>query len=326
MLTVVGGASPWTGGSRSRSSSACRASCWSRRAGTCAGRRPRTCASRRAYATLNGTIAESVEGARTIDALGLGARRRARIDADQREAFAAESRTLYLRTVLFPGVDVSFVLPIVAALLWGAYLVSAGLPTVGAVTTIAVYALQLRHPIGELIYWLDEIQIGAASLARIIGVRARRAGPRAPGDASPAGEHVAAAGVRYAYREGHDVLHGIDLTLRPGERLAVVGPSGAGKSTLGRMLAGIHPPHRRRGHRRRRAAGRPAAGRPARARRAGHPGAPRVRRDARARTCGSPRRTPTTTSCARALAAVDALDWVDGAARRPGHRGRLRRR
>ncbi len=42
------------------------------------------------------------------------------------------------------------------------------------------------------------------------------------------------------------MLHGIDLDLRPGERLAVVGPSGAGKSTLGRLLAGIHPP--RTGH------------------------------------------------------------------------------
>ena len=38
------------------------------------------------------------------------------------------------------------------------------------------------------------------------------------------------------------MLHGIDLDLRPGERLAVVGPSGAGKSTLGRLLAGVHPP------------------------------------------------------------------------------------
>src|SRR5690606_41221467 len=45
-----------------------------------------------------------------------------------------------------------------------------------------------------------------------------------------------------SYREGHDVLHGISVDLRPGERLAVVGPSGAGKSTLGRMLSGVHPP------------------------------------------------------------------------------------
>ncbi|HMO10255.1 MAG TPA: ABC transporter ATP-binding protein [Actinotalea sp.] len=194
-----------------------------------------------AYATLNGTISESVEGARTIDALALGKRRRDRIDGDQRQAFAREKRTLALRTVLFPGVDVSFVLPIVAVLLWGAHLVQQGSTTVGAVTTIAVYALQIRHPIGELIYWLDEIQVGATSLARIVGVGLVDP-DRAAGDAVPDGEQVEARALRYAYREGHDVLHGIDLRLEVGERLAVVGPSRAGKSTLGRMLAGIHPP------------------------------------------------------------------------------------
>lgn len=194
-----------------------------------------------AYATLNGTITESVEGARTVDALGLGARRRARVDADLHEAFAAESATLDLRSVLFPGVDTSFVLPVVAVLAWGAYLISTGHATIGAVTTIALYATQIIHPIGELIFWLDEIQVGATSLARILGV-ADVAPDRTARDARPAGSDVTARGVRYAYREGHDVLHGIDLGLRPGERLAVVGPSGAGKSTLGRMLAGIHPP------------------------------------------------------------------------------------
>ncbi|WP_298456189.1 ABC transporter ATP-binding protein [uncultured Cellulomonas sp.] len=194
-----------------------------------------------AYSRLNGTITESVEGARTVDALGLGARRRSRVDDDLREAFDAERATLRLRTILFPGVDIAFLLPVVAVLIWGAHLVSTGSATVGEVTTITLYAVQVIPIIGELIFWLDEIQVGGTSLARIVGVQGVPP-DRSAGTARPADEQVVGRGVRYAYRPGHDVLHGIDLTLRVGERLAVVGPSGAGKSTLGRMLAGVHPP------------------------------------------------------------------------------------
>ena len=60
--------------------------------------------------------------------------------------------------------------------------------------------------------------------------------------AEPAGEKLDARDVRFSYVEGRDVLHGVDLDVGVGERIAMVGPSGAGKSTLGRLLAGIHPP------------------------------------------------------------------------------------
>ena len=63
-----------------------------------------------------------------------------------------------------------------------------------------------------------------------------------PGAELPAGDRLVGRDLRFAYRADHDVLHGIDLELRPGERLAIVGPSGSGKSTLGRLLAGINGP------------------------------------------------------------------------------------
>ena len=59
-----------------------------------------------AYATLNGTITESVEGARTVDALRLGPRRFARVNDDLHEAFLAEKATLRLRTVTVPALCV----------------------------------------------------------------------------------------------------------------------------------------------------------------------------------------------------------------------------
>jgi ABC-type multidrug transport system fused ATPase/permease subunit len=196
---------------------------------------------RASYARLTGTVGETVDGGRTIDALGLNEERVRRIDADLTDAFAAERRTLFLRTVWFPSAEFAYVLPVAATLAWGGWLVSNGHATLGEVTAIALYVVQLADPVDRLISWLDEIQVGATSFARLVGI-ANVPPDRSATDDTPAGDRLAAQDVRYAYIDNRDVLHGIDLDLTPGERVAVVGPSGAGKSTLGRLLAGIHPP------------------------------------------------------------------------------------
>jgi ABC-type multidrug transport system fused ATPase/permease subunit len=104
-----------------------------------------------------------------------------------------------------------------------------------------LYVQALADPVDRLISWLDEIQVGATSFARLVGVE-KVPDDRAPTGEEPGHDRLIADDVRYAYIDDRDVLHGIDLALSPGERIAVVGPSGAGKSTLGRLLAGIHPP------------------------------------------------------------------------------------
>jgi ABC-type multidrug transport system fused ATPase/permease subunit len=195
------------------------------------------------YARLNGTVAETLDGARTVAALRLGVRRRQQVDDDVARIYGAERYTLSLRMVWFPITEFSYVLPVAAVLGWGGWLSLNGHADIGQVTTVTLYVVQLMFPLDELLNWLDELQVGGASLARIVGVGLvpddRVAGTARPDEGA---QEITASRLRYAYREGHDVLHDVDLALRPGERLAVVGPSGAGKSTLGRLLAGIHPP------------------------------------------------------------------------------------
>ncbi|MFE9954472.1 ABC transporter ATP-binding protein [Micromonospora sp. NPDC005299] len=198
-----------------------------------------------AYSDITDGISETVEGARTTEALRQQARRRARTDADIRRSYAAEYYTLSLRTVFFPVAEIGYLLPVVGTLLLGGWFYLKGWASLGQVTAATLYAQQLVDPVDRLLSWLDEFQVGGASLARLLGVAAEPAGASTPApDRRPVADNgrLAAHDVRYAYRAGHDVLHGVTLVPRPGEKLAMVGPSGAGKSTLGRLLAGVHEP------------------------------------------------------------------------------------
>ncbi|MEU5565689.1 ABC transporter ATP-binding protein [Micromonospora musae] len=213
-----------------------------------------------AYSDITDGISETVEGSRTTEALRQQARRRARTNADIARSYAAERYTLFLRTVFFPVAEIGYVVPVVATLVVGGWFYLKGWVSLGEVTAATLYVQQLVDPVDRLLSWLDELQVGGASMARLLGVAepspagaADRTAPEgrdgAMVGADDGGDEVAgerrlvARNVRYAYRAGRDVLHGVTLVPEPGETLAVVGPSGAGKSTLGRLLAGVHAPH-----------------------------------------------------------------------------------
>jgi ABC-type multidrug transport system fused ATPase/permease subunit len=194
-----------------------------------------------AYAQMTSSLAETVEGARTVEALQRYGQRVRRTDRDIRGSYNAERYTLFLRTVWFPVVEIGYVVPIVGTLLFGGWLTINGHISLGAVTAGVLYVNQLIDPVDRLISWMDELQVGAASLARLLGIT-DVPDDRTPTGRAPGGELVEARDVRFSYVDGRDVLHGVDLVVQPGERIAMVGPSGAGKSTLGRLVAGIHPP------------------------------------------------------------------------------------
>jgi ABC-type multidrug transport system fused ATPase/permease subunit len=193
------------------------------------------------YSAINATLTETVEGARTVEALGLGEERITAVDDDIANSFAAERYTLYLRTVFFPSMELSYLIPTVATLLLGGYLYTQGQVSLGDVTAAVLYVQMMIDPVDRIVAILDELQMGAASLARLLGV-AQVPDDREVSGARPVGEKLDAEDVRFSYVDGRDVLHGVDLSVEVGERIAMVGPSGAGKSTLGRLLAGIHPP------------------------------------------------------------------------------------
>ncbi|MEU3187628.1 ABC transporter ATP-binding protein [Streptomyces sp. NPDC006923] len=197
------------------------------------------------YAAVAAMLAETVDAGRTVEAHRLGERRVALSEQRVKEWTAWERYTLWLRSVLFPTVNLTHTTIFLAVLVLGGSFALQGWITVGQLTTGALFAQMLVEPVGLILRWYDELQVAQVSIARLVGVRDIEP---AAGDESvvPDGRDVSADQVRFGYREGVDVLHRVTLDVSPGTRLALVGPSGAGKSTLGRLLAGIYGP--RQGH------------------------------------------------------------------------------
>jgi ABC-type multidrug transport system fused ATPase/permease subunit len=193
-----------------------------------------------AYAKVNSAVQESVAAGRTIEALRLGPARVAGTNRHIKEWVTWERQTLRLRTVFFGVTEAAYIMPLVLTILVGGFLYLHGNLSLGAVTAAALYAQQLITPVDTLLSWMDEVQVASASLSRVLGVH--EVEPTATTTDEPVGQDVVAQAVRFGYRDGEDVLRGIDLAPKPGDRVAVVGPSGAGKSTLALLLAGIYAP------------------------------------------------------------------------------------
>ncbi|MGW8953074.1 ABC transporter ATP-binding protein [Streptomyces sp. NPDC055709] len=193
------------------------------------------------YAAVAAVLAETVDAGRTVEAHRLGARRVALSDQRIKEWTAWERYTLWLRSVLFPVINITHATVLGSVLMIGGVFVLQGWISIGQLATGALIAQMMVDPVNLILRWYDELQVAQVSLARLVGVREIE--PDA-GDAGvrPDGRAVRADEVRFGYREGVDVLHRVSMDVPPGTRLALVGPSGAGKSTLGRLLAGIYAP------------------------------------------------------------------------------------
>ncbi|MEV0225162.1 ABC transporter ATP-binding protein [Streptomyces sp. NPDC050704] len=193
------------------------------------------------YAAVAAVLAETVDAGRTVEAHRLSRRRIDLSDQRVKEWTAWERYTLWLRSVLFPVINLTHVTVLGSVLMIGGFFVLQGWIGVGQLTTGALIAQMLVDPIGLILRWYDELQVAQVSLARLVGVRDIE--PDAgDGSLAPDGRDVHADRVHFGYREGVDVLRKVSLEVAPGTRLALVGPSGAGKSTLGRLLAGIYAP------------------------------------------------------------------------------------
>lgn len=191
------------------------------------------------WARVQSDVYETAAGARTVEALGLIGKRVHSSENLLQETREREYQQRRLESPWRGCLSLSYVLPLAVILLIGYWAYNNNLLGIGVITTVLLYAQALTSPLNMILLWLENLQVAAAALRRILGVKVEQA-PKYPVD--PKGQDITVSAVHYEYYKGREVLHGIDLYIPQGERLAIVGPSGAGKSTLGRLLAGVDAP------------------------------------------------------------------------------------
>ncbi|MDG4666641.1 ABC transporter ATP-binding protein [Mycobacterium sp. 236(2023)] len=194
---------------------------------------------RRAQATV-----ESIQGARTIDAYEVHGTHLDGIERASARARDIEVGVFTLFTRLVGRVNRAEFIGLTATLVVGFLLVRGDAVTVGQVTAAALMFHRLFNPIGMMMYNFDEIQAGAACLARLVGViDLRPPVEAAPGTTrTPAGADVEVRNVSFSYGTGPEVLHDVTLSIPAGTRCALVGTTGAGKTTLAAVVAGLYLP------------------------------------------------------------------------------------
>lgn len=201
-------------------------------------------------ATLNAYLAEQVQGVAVVQAFGREAECAAeyeQINADYRDA---NHKSIRYDALLYSVVEsVSSIT--VAMVLWFAAVQLADLPEGAALayagTVVAFYEYINRFfvPIRDLSQKFTIVQSSLAAAERIYGVLDQKDLDAPEVDAPPApavDEDAALAlrGVRFGYREGQEVLRGVDLTARRGEKIAIVGATGAGKTTVTALLLRLY--------------------------------------------------------------------------------------
>ncbi|WP_216695602.1 ABC transporter ATP-binding protein [Dietzia psychralcaliphila] len=203
-------------------------------------------AERAAFGTRASRLLGGITGSRTLHAFDAQDSELDRITGASGRARDLSIRVFYFVTRAFSRNNRAEVTVLGLLLVVGFVLVDAGTLTAGAVTTAALLFHRLFNPIGALVGMVDQVQSAGASLVRMVGVITMPVPERTATLESATDQHGALdlSGVSHSYGGGAPALIDVDLTVAPGEVVAVVGSTGAGKSTLALVAAGsVVPTH-----------------------------------------------------------------------------------
>jgi len=193
---------------------------------------------RRAIATVNAQLQEGIAGVRVTQSMTREDVNSGLFDNVNREHYSANVRAARLQAVMWPIVEILTAIGTALVVFFGGSQVLAGEMSIGVLLAFVLYVRRFFDPVLELAMEYVEIQRAMASGARIfelLDVEPEIIDVPQAFDLPPAKE-IRFKGVSFSYAAGVEVLHNIDLTVNPGETVAIVGRTGAGKSSLANLI------------------------------------------------------------------------------------------
>jgi ATP-binding cassette, subfamily B, bacterial len=195
--------------------------------------------SQKQVSELAGLLGEAIGGLPLVRAFAAEPWLQQRFDTEIDLHRRARYRTLKLLALQHPVVGFLEAAGILTVLLIGAARIQAGGLNSQGFSSYVAALLMLIDPISHLTTNFNEFQQGQASLKRLREIEAEPVEIPDRPTAQPLGAVRGALvleQVRFGYNAAQPVLHDLNLTIAPGQVVALVGPSGAGKSTLFSLL------------------------------------------------------------------------------------------
>lgn len=191
-------------------------------------------------ARINAYLNEMISGVTVVQLFNRQTRNQQHFDQRNRGSLDANMRVLFWYAVFEPTV-VLFGAFTTGAILWyGGLRVVDNALTLGTLVAFISYMQRFFWPIRELAERYTMLQGAMASAERIFGILDQPEEIVDAPDAVPLDEVRGAIRfdhVWFAYQGEHWVLRGLDFSIAPGEKVAIVGATGAGKSTMMSLLS-----------------------------------------------------------------------------------------
>jgi len=190
---------------------------------------------RQAIAVVNAQFQEGISGVRVIQSLSREDINYEEFDAVNRSHLDANITAVRLRAMMMPTFQILGGIAFGLVIIFGGYQVMAGEMGIGVVLGFVLYIQRFFDPVIELAMQYTELQRAMASGARIfelLDIAPEITDSPQAIELPPITGEMSFNQVSFAYEPGVEVLHDINLTINPGETVAIVGRTGAGKSSI----------------------------------------------------------------------------------------------